>query len=86
MQPRSTDPLSLRERCNATAQLFNNADDLMSRNYRRQLLKELAFDNVKIGAAYSASTDTQQNFTRSWRRLIYFLHDERAIFYRTGAL
>jgi len=52
----------------AGAALDDCADDLVTRNYRHLRVGQLAFDEVKIGAADAAGADSDQHLPGSWRR------------------
>jgi hypothetical protein len=59
MEPGRSYSLPSRKSGYPIAELFNDADNLVSRDDGRQSGIQLSFDNVKIGAADATSFDAQ---------------------------
>src|SRR5208282_2062841 len=63
-QPRDSDSRALRETRCAHAVLFDDSYNFVARDYPRMLRRQVAFGDMEIGAAYSASADAHENLAR----------------------
>jgi hypothetical protein len=64
MQPGDADPVAGPKPGCTLAIALDDPHHLMARNYRRFQHREIALDDVKIGAANAADMDTNQHFVR----------------------
>jgi hypothetical protein len=60
-EPRNPDAPANLQRIEASAYHVNPPDDFMARNNRKLWIRQLAVDNMKIGAAYTAGADANPN-------------------------
>ena len=65
MKPGHTDALTNDTIGHARTQRFDDANHLMARNDRRALHLEIAFDDMKVGAANAARIHLDPDFVRS---------------------
>ena len=68
-EPGNADPLADREAFDAGAEPLDEADDLVAGNDRQPLVRQLAVDDVQIGAADAAGLDADQQLRRPRRGL-----------------
>jgi hypothetical protein len=69
VQPCDPNAISFSIGGNVGASRVDDADDLVSRNDRAFVRREVAFDSMQVGMAKSADVDTYANFARfgKWR-------------------
>ena len=67
MQPGDADARAEGKPGCAGSQLLNDSNDLVTRNYRRFLRNQFPFNDMKIGAADTATRDANQDFAISGR-------------------
>jgi hypothetical protein len=86
MEPRNTDAvadLKFVPPIGATAEGLNRAHNLVPRNHGRLPLRQLALNNMKIGAAHATMRDANENFARTWIRRSDVGNNERVCIYRS---
>lgn len=67
-EPRHTDAISRAMDGACAAALNNRADDLVARNDGKLALRELAIDDMQVGAAHAARAHAYQQLLRAWCR------------------
>ena len=60
-EPGDADPFADGEALDAGAELLDDADDLVAGNDRQPLVRQLAVDDMQIGAADAAGLDADQH-------------------------
>src|SRR6266446_4069340 len=82
VQPSNPDAISFFMVSDARTKRVDDAHDLMSRNHRTLVRREVAFNSMQIGLAKSAEVNLNWDFTRRGRRSRYMPHGERRRFSR----
>src|SRR5258705_99647 len=76
VQPGDPNAIPFLMRGNTRTQRLDRADDLMSRNHRALMQRDIAFNCVQVRVAESADMDLDPDFTRRWCWSRYIPHSE----------
>src|SRR5437016_2441410 len=76
-KPGNSDPLPNMKSSNALSHLIDPTDDLMSRNHRSSVRRQVALDDVDVRPAYGTNAHLYAHFVRRRLRFIDIAQNQR---------